>query len=622
MQILGNRSSIRTIAIAIAIITTSTFWILNWTHSAKTIHREVGVVWVDADPYMWLSLSREAVKTNTMIRRYTYQDNFPEGRYVHWSSLNLAGHQLLAKMTEIKRELFENPISQKTSDLKSSAIFWNPLLLSLFLILTTTLAYRITKSATSLLLSLYLLTNVATFYIFNPLHPDQQGLLLLIGSLFIWGTAGPYLNRDTKTFIVAGLMLGVGLWASAVNIAPYFAAASLGALAVALISKDITVERKLKFREGWSQIGWLALLISILGWLLEYGLTIPRIKEVSGPLHSITILGLCQLVSLTYSPNFKKDVIKKSFFICIGIASGIFILKGFSSAFSDPAMRVLHTKIAEMSMSNLELPLFLPFLILTPILMYFWFQKRSIGSTFCLGVIEVFIIGGVLMYRLIPALLLVGIPLVFVAILTETEGNLNNKPQIQKRMKIFATLFILLWSPYQAWATILYERGELEKRISRSLSCKDTAQTILKDASKKGISNPKIFNTDPYESVILSYYLDSPSLQSVYWENTSGLKKALSIWANKDPLEAAKIIKKLGLNYIVHKYTKNPLLRSIQEGLVGNKLEEELSGEKFIEGSEYSWLVPINEKRDIYFVNQEKLSAWLQKYKESEKYQK
>lgn len=262
----------------------------------------------DPDAYLWLSFTRDLRASDHFRVRYTFADNAPYGREVHWAQLPIWG--LAGLSFAIERAAGLSP---------PRALEWAGRLLMPLLgfIFFSALLIVLAKCLDPPIALLAVLTMALTCnYEFHPLRPDHHGfqiafatgcLVFLLRSGLGWvrlpkPDASP--RRDLvpgpdaarRTFVASGILGGMALWLGATVFAFILFALAAGIALSLLLSDpsdapDSVVLRPDLFR-WWGLAGAGS---SLFFYLLEYATNHFSMRlEVNHPLYALCFLGTAE----------------------------------------------------------------------------------------------------------------------------------------------------------------------------------------------------------------------------------------------------------------------------------------------------------------------------------------
>ncbi len=337
-----------------------------------------GGIYLENDSYYWLSYAKRIGDGETMRVRYTYADNAPYGRQVHWSQ-SISWLLVLFGKT---RQLITGeswPVA-----LEQASVWLNPSLLILLSCGVGWALFRRVGPIPAGLFMVYLVSSGDVGWVFQPLRPGHQtlhclfGLLMLAGLVF--GGAGwirkggdgasaktaipvigqleiPDLRRARRWFLVSAVFAALSLWVSAV-VGEMLLLMLFGAgLVLALSAPKLPAGGDVQIKpELWRRWGWIAGVGSFLFYLLEYFPNhLAFHLEVNGPLYSLGVVAmgeaLCQFLRARYAEkNHVAAPFAKGLF-CTAIVALVPLLIFFGPptwhALRDPQMLRLHHFIQE-----------------------------------------------------------------------------------------------------------------------------------------------------------------------------------------------------------------------------------------------------------------------------------
>lgn len=270
-------------------------------------------VFCDPDSYLWLSYARDWRASSSWRVRWTYADNAPFGRAVHWAQLPIWGLAFLSWCGERVAGLPPADALSLAGRLLMpvAALLFFPFL---FLCLRRLLGNPLAALAT-------LVMAIGSSFDFYPLRPDHHGFqiafsFLCLLFLFASGlgrcrapnlapgaaSASPLLPPPAvarRRMLLSGLFAGLALWMGATVFAFVMATAVLG-LAVAFwpLPRLSSAPGVLPCPRLFRLWGWTAAATSLVFWLLEYAPNHVSMRlEVNHPLYALWALGLGHLLA-------------------------------------------------------------------------------------------------------------------------------------------------------------------------------------------------------------------------------------------------------------------------------------------------------------------------------------
>ena len=262
----------------------------------------------DPDAYYWLSYARDLRTSGHLRVRYTFADNAPYGREVHWAQLPIWSLAILSFVFERAASL------PPTIALEMAGRLMMPLLGFVFFSLLLILLARRWGPAIALLTVLPLAPTC--HYEFHPLRPDHHGfqiafavgcLVFLLRSGLGWvlpSSASIGSSRDPlrpmaearRNFILSGLFAGMALWLGATVFAFVLGAIAAGVALSLLWSSPSAAPDEATLRPDlfrwWGVAGAAS---SLLFYLLEYAPNHFSMRlEVNHPLYALWYLGTAE----------------------------------------------------------------------------------------------------------------------------------------------------------------------------------------------------------------------------------------------------------------------------------------------------------------------------------------
>ena len=277
---------------------------------------------LDNDPYYWVTYARQMIQTGTWRVRYTYADNVPYGRDVHWSQCVM---WLLVGFGYVRHLFTGEPM---VVAIEGASIWVNPFLLVLFTILFSWLISRRMGVGAGVFFALAFTTLPDIDWAFHPFRPGHHGLHLAssVGTVLclVLGGLG-WTAREQKGvsdrapdrklqffrplqlmrrkdarryFMVAGVFTGLGLWIGAT--VQFF---TIGAIAVGSVMLVFFMpahqagEDATYIPELWRVWGSCAAIVGTIFYLIEYFPSHMSLRlEVNNPLYIITVFCVGELM--------------------------------------------------------------------------------------------------------------------------------------------------------------------------------------------------------------------------------------------------------------------------------------------------------------------------------------
>lgn len=322
-----------------------------------------GGLFLEADTYTWLGQvidHREAGGGRAL--RWTYRDNTPDGRAVHWASPFL---WLLRGTGEIVAAVRGVPFRD---GLEAGARWVGPALHLLTVLAGGALLLRRFGLLAAGMFALALVAQRESLWAFHPLRPDHQalyGLTVVLTAILLagggLGEAGPAehpRNRQRRRlwFAAAGLTGALGVWVSA-TVSVAFHLLLVVAIALAgLLPRLRTGASGSYDPETWRIWGASGAAACLLAWLVEYAPGLPWGRmEVNHPLYALQWLAAGEALRLwTGWRQARTPWDRNRLLGLVAATAGILaapLLLAFGPdglhALRDPIIRAIHRHIAE-----------------------------------------------------------------------------------------------------------------------------------------------------------------------------------------------------------------------------------------------------------------------------------
>ena len=262
----------------------------------------------DPDAYCWLAYARDLRSSGHWRVRYTFADNAPYGREVHWAQLPIWS---LAGLSFALEQFGSLP---PTAALEWAGRLLMPLTGFLFGAGMLLILARWTNAGAALLAALALATT--SYYDFHTLRPDHHGfqiafamgsLVCLLGSGLGWyreSAAGtpvhsgllPVRSAARRRFAAAGVLAGMAFWLGA-TVFMFLLCAMVAGVAIALLrAKPADIPADAGFDPGLFRIWGIAGAgTALFFYLLEYAPAHFAMRlEVNHPLYALCFLGTAE----------------------------------------------------------------------------------------------------------------------------------------------------------------------------------------------------------------------------------------------------------------------------------------------------------------------------------------
>jgi len=518
-----------------------------------------------SDSCHWILQTEQMFSSGEPRIRHVNYDNAPAGREVHWASPYRWWIGSLAWLL--------NSVSNKSlhESIALAALYSNPLMLLIALLVATPWVARKFGSLSAALFCLGLVGMLPTFDIFNAGAPDHHGLACLCGlfSLLFLLVEKRKASGNTRLYVIAsGIAGGLGLWISAVTQTLVLVGIGLGAILSILVARrsknpapDL-MEPRLWLT--WAQTGTLT---SLATYAVEYlpSHTSWRL-EVNHPLYALAWLGAGQLLSsLARLPEGKLVITPKTFshldgaaLLAVLVLPLVILINGtVVFVISDPFLWALHKNyidefqnvfhVLKESFHIVTICSLLPFSLLLVALITLRKNQSlhvfrpSITLAFIPGILlTLFAVQQIRWLGLCFALLLAG--LIFVT--SRTCFALLNRSA--RRAIGVLILLAFIGQPLRT-ALALQEDHSLTQTDLLNLSIRDLAQWLRFRAG----SDDVVVASSPTLTTPLIYFGGIHGVGTFYWENREGLKTCAALFSAASFDDAERIVRQHGITHIV-----------------------------------------------------------------------
>lgn len=525
------------------------------------------------DGRWWIMHAERMAREGSLRIRKTKSDNPPNGREVHWSSLQMWNLIGISKFLD----LF--PFPPNLSPIEWAAFFVGPLTWSFFFLLGLIFTWKAFGKSTALAWVLCMLSARSVLYYFRVGEADHHGLVAMFAALGVLLLVGGRLGLSTTPndprskgwFCAAGFFSALGLWVSAATQLPILFASGLGGiLAIGLASRSPSIRWNPTVWRIWGVTGAIT---SLLLYLVEYfpdkmGWRL----EVNHPFYSLAWLAagelMCQ-ISLAFAEwnlsRFKgQNGLKTVLCIAAILLPIILIVAGGERFFvvSDRFLYDLHDFFINEFMS------------LAAVAKSTGFEYAIYSYSFTLAtilIVGISLVGlrlpvesrAVLLFASLPALVMTLLAIrqirwsgtasamLIPLVLTSLWCLAQTRPA---RWRLILVWVILAASTLPTTASLafrtfdMFEKGNsVDQSIVPSVITRDICQRI--SASMPG-KQPVVL-ASPSTSTEIIYYGGAKAIGTLYWENLEGLRKAAEIYSLKDENEALRRIQELGVTHIL-----------------------------------------------------------------------
>lgn len=270
---------------------------------------------IDNDSYAWLSFARDSRASGVWRLRYTFMDNAPYGREMHWS------HPLIWSLRGLTSAIMACTKWPAARALESSGIWAMPIFQFIFLGMFFVVLMKKMGGIPAGLFCALALTLDGLNFGFHPLRPDHHGLqlgatLLSFACLQLggmgWTRIGakrqptearlafrpcstPVYSEARRWFIAAGAFGGLALWLGATVWLFTLAVIALSALAATpMFFRPLESEARY-VSALWRWWAGSGILTGICAYLLEYAPSHFAMRlEVNHPLYWLCWLGVAE----------------------------------------------------------------------------------------------------------------------------------------------------------------------------------------------------------------------------------------------------------------------------------------------------------------------------------------
>lgn len=531
-----------------------------------------------ADVQMWVRHALALANGAGPQLRYTYADNAPYGREVHWDS---GFAWMIVGAGELRHLFTGEPFP--TAVERSLAWINAPLLLAFVAIFSAWTSRRAGLGA-GVLLAFGMVGHPDFYSGFGPNYVDHHGVLaasvlgLFLGGLFMGGgfwrgeksparlLPGREIARSGAIF--SAILGAYGMWVSAATLIPAIAIMGVaGALAILVYGgraqvNDTTLEPGL-----WRLWGRVGAVLCVAFYLLEYapfhlGLRL----EVNNPVYALGWWGGSEIVALLAEwrraprRGFKVPAGRVLAAVAALLVAPVIILIGREKVFvvSDPFVARLNAKYVAEALSFaaslryfgnervwVELPWVAAVVILTVVL---WWRSRAADRPLILFATLAFVASagmGLDKIRFLPSASGPELGLILLGVIGLVTGCRR-----WVRWTWVAGLVALVCVPP------IVSRIRLQVAVNRhhGVQADDALQPFYRDvAAALRRSQPKgdiVLLASPNASVAIGYYGEFKTIGTLYWENLAGTKAAAEMFSAQSEQEARRLIRARGVTHI------------------------------------------------------------------------
>ena len=538
-------------------------------------HTRNMVITFAPDGRWWIMHAERMAREGLWRIRSTANDNAPDGREVHWSSLPAWNLVVLGRILAPW-----NP-REDLSGIEWAALFVGPVTLFLFLLLGFFVSIRAFGRVIALAFPLAVLAARSLQGFFRAGESDHHGLVSMFGMfgvLFLLcgrlGLSGPGRERPSRAwFVWAGVMSAAGLWISAATQLPVIAATGLGALLSAWLlprharqSLDPTVWRLWGLSAALASLGFYLLeyFPSHLGWRLEvnhpvYSLAwaaggeilcrlvrwrkdgISPVQDVRGAAEAAGLLLAAVLPALLIVLGGERFFVISDRFLYalhdffinefqsvldLSRQSGIrYAVFGFSLSWAAAVIACLALVRSKVSALNIALIIFaaLPASVMTAL---------AFGQIRWSGVAAA-----------------VTIPLVMVSF--SALHDPASRAALWRRIVAWGLLAMAATFAPAALSLRYIEQIGLENTVDKSQAPSALTRDVCHRIAVAASGRRPVILASPSCSTELIYYGGAKGIGTLYWENLPGLQTGARIYSVKDEQTALSLIKQHGITHLV-----------------------------------------------------------------------
>ena len=558
-------------------------------------------IYLEDDPYYWVSFAQEMAETGHWRIRHTQIDNTPYGREMQWSQ----SFSWLLVFSGWVRHCVTGETMTKA--IEGGSIWINPALLVFVTLGFSWLIYRRMGAMAASLFAVTLISVGNIGWTFHPFRPDHQGLHVAVafGALFClvlgglgWvqvpppgGTASrssrrkhfqPLMLTDRRSarryFLGAGILTGLGLWIGAT--VQFFNLVAIVGGCVAMVfltsKRSGTAESESYVPELWRWWSIPAALTAAVFYLVEYFPNHLAVRlEVNNPILPASLLCAGELMVCLARWRLGDRKIGPAGWIKVGAlilgAGGVPLLFVFGPAdwhsMRAVEMRRLYEFISELqSFSNFSkgnalerwLQAFglLPFFLIGAVWqMRAWQVKvhewAALCVTFWVCVIYSLLTlwqirwAGIYAASVVWLMILVGH--VTWRRLSQRHDTRNSLvPAIVGILLVLAQAGFFIHRSYVAVAPVVRGTGLLDQIVDEAMK-KRLATGLAR--SKDG--QPLRVLCEPDLAAALHYFGGNSSVVSYYHENLQGLRDATDFFTDPGDSVAREVARKRGLSLLL-----------------------------------------------------------------------
>jgi hypothetical protein len=526
----------------------------------------------DPDSYYWLAYARDLRRGDSLRIRYTYADNAPYGREVHWAQPLIWIAAGLSKGFESVLDVPEWQALELAGRTLGPLLGW-----ASFTLLFVMLQSRLGPGIAGLLTGMFV---ILLHWEFHTLRPDHHGLHLA-AALGMWiallfggmgwvqksesdqdGSAIPPRWGAHRWFIAAGLAGALGLWLGATVFLFSLAAASIAAcLSLTTFPSHEKNNPFVLAPNLWRLWAITGAVISLVFYAIEYAPAHMAMRlEVNHPLYALCWLGigeLLRIVSLWKAQSNQLRGAQILLGLCALVAAGILpmlIILGPVEWFlprTEIMLRLHAHHISEFKT-----------LFETAGSTWFWTFLKSFGATLVAAGMAVLLL---LRYRL-PAehrILLLSLGIIAFCFTGLYILQVRWEPFALGSALLLSAVVLHLSSiqGFKPWSRLLLgllllhnvvgitsivvplsQLHRVEKIDSVWLNAKLQRNLMLQIREHLQHDLPLRLMVSPEMAPAVYYFNIGDSIASLYWENVDGVKDASLFFGTRIPGDAAKVV--------------------------------------------------------------------------------
>jgi hypothetical protein len=527
------------------------------------------------DGRWWIMHAERLAREGGWRIRHTANDNAPDGREVHWSSLQLWNLIGLGKLLGPWKPWPD------LSAIEWAALFVGPVILFLFMLLGMVVCDRAFGRAVALAFPLGILGARALQYFFRAGEADHHGLVSMFAMFSILlpvagrlGLTRPDGPRPARAwFVWAGIAGAAGLWVSAATQLPVVAATGLGVLLASWIvsrrspaALDPSVWRWWGWSAGLASLGFYVLeyFPSHMGWRLEVNHPVYSLAWVAGgellarcveglrdhrwPLRTVRdhgVAGLC--AALVVLPAVMILIGGERFFVISNsflFALHDYFINEFQSAFGSIATAGLMSVL-------LTYALILPTVAVAGLAVVRSGLTRSALALIAFAAVPAAVMIGLALHqvRWSGTAMALCLPLIMTCLAALAPPT---SPAPSWRWIAAWAALVLAALPAPAIAIVrlmdqLENWNSVDKAQVPSVLTRDICQRI---AASRPDARPVVL-ASPSSTTEVIYYGGTKGIGTLYWENLAGLRVGAEIYAARDDVKALDLLKKHGITHIL-----------------------------------------------------------------------